>query len=545
MRKRCVTRTDGVPAERLESRLFFASSSTFAPLHPVVAGGANSPMVPTDYAMFVAAVTSPTPTPTPLPTPAPTPTPTPTEPPTPPVVPVSSVIRIDAGRGPHTDLSGRTWGRDEGFSGGSVTITPYEVANTIEDPLYYTRRWGNFEYHLSVPNGSYDVRLHFADPVYTTAGKRKFHVFAEGNLVLNRFDVAAYGGGKSALVRSLIVTVADASLDLKFQSVVDNAILSAIEVVPRNTTGWTAMTAAPVAVNDAQTASVNGRIYVLGGYDVNGRAVKTSNVYDPDADTWTKLADLPRPIVGGATAADGNTIWLAGGFIEDSPGKAPSNNVWKYDVTTGMWTAGPTLPKALAGAAMVRLGRKLRVFGGVDANGVDLADQYVLDLDFPQLGWRTSAPLPTARHHLAGVAIGGLIYAIGGQTGSDPVAGHVSDVHAYNWMTNTWSPVASLPLARSRIGSSTFVGPGNKIFVVGGSTNSTSADASALSDVVTYDPVTRTWAHREWMPGLRSGSVARFLTNRLIVATGSSGPNSPQSSTWTHLLSTVTSTPVS
>ena len=523
MRHRSANRTGGASAERLESRLFYSSSFP---------GAANSPMTPAQYVAFIAAVTSPTPTPTPAPTP--------TEPPTPPVVPVATVMRIDTGRGPHTDLSGRTWTRDEGFTGGNVSIAPYEVANTIEDPLYYTRRWGNFSYQLAVPNGAYDVRLHFADPVHTIGGKRKFNVFAEGNLVLNRFDVAAFGGGKAALVRSLIVNVADASLDLRFQGVVDNAILSAIEVVPRNPAGWTAMTPAPIATSDAHAAGVNGRMYVFGGYDATGRALRTSNVYDPDADTWTKLADLPRPIVGGATAADGNTVWLAGGFVDDSPGKAPSNNVWKYNATLDTWTAGPALPKALAGAAMVRMGRKLRVFGGVDANGVDLADHYVLDLNFPQLGWRTSAPLPVARHHLGGAALGGKVYAVGGQQGDDPTTGHVADVHAYDWVTNTWSPVASLPLARSHVASSTFVGPGNKLFVVGGSTNST-ADSNALSDVMSYDPVTRTWTRREWMPGLRSGSVARFLTNRLIVTTGSSNPGSPQSSTWTHLLA-VTST---
>ncbi len=59
--------------------------------------------------------------------------------------PVGSVLRIDAGRGPHTDLSGRTWSRDEGFAGGTVSVSPYEVGNTFEDPLYYTRRWGNFD----------------------------------------------------------------------------------------------------------------------------------------------------------------------------------------------------------------------------------------------------------------------------------------------------------------------------------------------------------------------------------------------------------------
>jgi N-acetylneuraminic acid mutarotase len=389
---------------------------------------------------------------------------------------------------------------------------------------------------LQVPGGTYDVRLHFADPVHTTGGKRKFNVYAESNLVLNRFDVAGYGGGKAKLVRSLIVNVADGALDLRFRGVVDNAILSAIEVVPRNPDGWTGMTAAPRGTTESMAAAISGKMYVFGGFfDTGVQALRASNVYDPDADTWTKIADLPRPITGGATAADGNTVWLAGGIAHDASGKLPQASVWKYDSIRDAWTAGPALPKALANAAMVRVGRKLRVFGGVDASGVDSADQYVLDLDLPQLGWRTSAPLPVARHHLGATVVNGKVYAIGGQRGADPVAGRVTDVDVYDWVTNRWTSAAPLPIARSHIGSSTFVGLGNKITVAGGVTNGASA-ASILSDVIEYNPATNAWSHKEWMPSLRSAPVARILANRLVVTTGASGPTSPEATTWTLLL---------
>src|SRR5262245_54950810 len=108
-----------VVAEGLESRRMFASGA---------AGLYDTPMTAAKWSAFTASVASAVDEPPPT------------------TAPVASVIRIDTGRGPHTDLRGRTWARDEGFViGGTTSITPYEVARTFEDPLYYTRRWGNFD----------------------------------------------------------------------------------------------------------------------------------------------------------------------------------------------------------------------------------------------------------------------------------------------------------------------------------------------------------------------------------------------------------------
>jgi N-acetylneuraminic acid mutarotase len=514
--------------ELLESRTVLSSG--------VVTLIYDMPMRATEYAAVLAAAAA-TPTATPTPTPAPAPTPIPTSEPTPtpeppPDVPVATVIRIDAGRGPHTDIKGRTWDRDEGFIGGNVTITPYEVANTFEDPLYYTRRWGSFDYSLPVANGTYDVRMHFADPVYKTAGKRQFSVFAEGNKVLNRFDVAGAAGGQSAVVRSTIVDVADGSLDLKFRNVLENAILSALEVIPRSPKGWTGMTPAPVATVESQAAAAKGKVYVLGGFDALGRALTSANAYDADSDTWTKIADLPRPITGAGTAADGGTIWMAGGYLGNLAAKTPTADVWKYDVTTDVWTPGPALPKGIAASTMVRLNRTLHVLGGTDLAGNDLTDHWVLDIDHPETGWRRATAMPTGRHHLGGFVLGDKVYAVGGQQGPNDATGSVATVEVYDWKTRLWSTAPSLPAPRSHIAASTFVAPNGHLLIAGGLTNGTTAP-SYDADIIEYDPKAKTWSQRTWMPGLRNAPVARALANRIIVTTGASGPGSPQTATWT------------
>ena len=127
-------------------------------------------------------------------------------------------LRIEVGSSTsYTDAAGQVWSSDRGFSGGTASTGVFDVANTADDKLYSTRRWGNFSYSLSVPNGTYRVRLHFADPLYTTAGKRKFDVFAEGKQLLNDFDVAANGGGRAAIVKTFNVNIQDHGQPVRYR----------------------------------------------------------------------------------------------------------------------------------------------------------------------------------------------------------------------------------------------------------------------------------------------------------------------------------------
>jgi fibronectin type 3 domain-containing protein len=166
-------------------------------------------------------------------------------------------VRINAAGSAFVDALGRSWVADTGFVGGSKTTTAYDVLGTTDDPLYYTRRFGNFNYNLALPDGAYKLNLHFADPVNTTAGKRKFDVFAEGKQILDDFDIAASGGGKTALVKGFNVNVTGGELNLKFASVLDNALLSAIEILPIGDTVAPSVPRRPTATGTQAGVALN------------------------------------------------------------------------------------------------------------------------------------------------------------------------------------------------------------------------------------------------------------------------------------------------
>lgn len=160
---------------------------------------------------------------------------------------VPTAIRINAG-GPAFTYSGENWSADQYSTGGSTYDDNAQIANTDNDQLYQSERFGEMSYAIPVNSGNYTVRLHFAEIFYTTPGSRVFNVNVEnGQGLLNNFDIVAdAGGGFTATVKQLAnINVTDGFLNINFTNVIDNAKLSGIEIL---STG-AATNHAPVLVN--------------------------------------------------------------------------------------------------------------------------------------------------------------------------------------------------------------------------------------------------------------------------------------------------------
>ncbi len=153
--------------------------------------------------------------------------------------PVTSVLyRVNAGGPDYTDAEGNLWLADAGYyNTGYAFSTGNAVSGTDKTPLYQTERWDEaaapeMAYSFAVDPGRYQVTLHFAE-IYdgiTGAGQRVFDVAAEGQLVLDDYDIFAAAGYLAAVAESFEVDVADGSLDVEFLHQVENPKISAIEV---------------------------------------------------------------------------------------------------------------------------------------------------------------------------------------------------------------------------------------------------------------------------------------------------------------------------
>ncbi|MBW1873361.1 MAG: hypothetical protein JRJ19_14930, partial [Deltaproteobacteria bacterium] len=118
-------------------------------------------------------------------------------------------LRINCGSNDY-DVNG--WERDDLFvSGGADWINPDTVdtsgvENAAPPDVYKSVRHASpHSFSFSIPDGSYLLRLHFADK-YTG---RSMNYFVEGQQILTNFDIASEVGINKALVKDFQVTISD------------------------------------------------------------------------------------------------------------------------------------------------------------------------------------------------------------------------------------------------------------------------------------------------------------------------------------------------
>ncbi len=186
----------------------------------------------------------------------------------------TSPVRINAGGGAYTTVTGANFVADTSFSGGSTYSITQSISGTNDPALYQNERWGQFTYTIPVPNGTYDVRFHFAELYYGTAvsgscvGKRIF-----GMDVLNtptspdiqNLDICALVGPRAALIMTVSgVQVTNGAVTVKsVYGSVDDPEVTAIEVVPavagpptvKSTTPLSGATAVAISAQPTATFS--------------------------------------------------------------------------------------------------------------------------------------------------------------------------------------------------------------------------------------------------------------------------------------------------
>ena len=143
---------------------------------------------------------------------------------------------VNAGGPKYTDGQGIIYRGNTQFSIGYASTTTAAIAGTTDDRLYQSERFGDISYAIPVENGDYLVTLKFAEIYWTQAGQRLFNVLIEGVKVISKLDLVAKVGPDTAYDVTVPVHVTDGQLNIKFQSVVDYAKVSAIMVQAKGVT---------------------------------------------------------------------------------------------------------------------------------------------------------------------------------------------------------------------------------------------------------------------------------------------------------------------
>jgi hypothetical protein len=139
------------------------------------------------------------------------------------------------------DHDGERWRADDYFFGGYSSTERRKVTGAKDPELFGTERFGHFSYSIPVDKrGSYTVILHFAEMYYGPqlpgkggVGDRIFHVFCNGQTLLQDFDIYKEGGSMKVVTKTFsnIRPSANGKINLTFEPVVNNATVSGIEVL--------------------------------------------------------------------------------------------------------------------------------------------------------------------------------------------------------------------------------------------------------------------------------------------------------------------------
>lgn len=163
--------------------------------------------------------------------------------------------------------------------------------------------------------------------------------------------------------------------------------------------------------------------------------------------------------------------------------------------------------RAAGGAAVVE--GRIHVVGGSlsDAANTPVHEAYDPATDT----WQTLAPIPTARDHLAVVAMDGRTLALGGRVNGDP-AFNLAVTEIYDPATDSWTEAAPMPTARSGVASAVL---DDRVYVFGGETRRITFDT-----VEAYDPAADDWTSLAPMPTARHGFGAIAHEGRIHTITG-------------------------
>jgi hypothetical protein len=145
-------------------------------------------------------------------------------------------VRILCSSHSRLDRNGSLWQADQYFSGGRIA----ELAESIRDPGFgdfSSYRTGNFDYAIPLAEGSYRVRLLFAEPVIgreRATQEGLFDVYCNGRTLASRLDIFTEAGGPYRVVEKIFRRVqpdAQGKIQLSFVPVRSYAVLLAIEVL--------------------------------------------------------------------------------------------------------------------------------------------------------------------------------------------------------------------------------------------------------------------------------------------------------------------------
>jgi N-acetylneuraminic acid mutarotase len=320
-------------------------------------------------------------------------------------------------------------------------------------------------------------------------------------------------------------------------------------------TPWQFVADMPLDLFGAAGASDGTFFYSAGGYSFStSTTLAVFNRYDPVANTWTPLPEMPQAAI--MTSAvyypPTNKIYVFGG--QDSADGTNYDITRIYDIASNSWTTGAPMPDvhSFAASGYSPATGKVYILSGYNTGFVDSAQPNTWEYDPATDTWTdltATAPFPHPAGGFAFGVINGKLYVAGGRDAADIL---INLIWEYDPVANTYTSKANMPpVSPNAPGSAValdalFVfGGGNPFIAAARSTTQKGAAHSnedgfvrrafnpaalkgeprlpgTASYAYVYDPATDTWRNYTHMNERRSFPAGGFIanSNKVIVSGG-------------------------
>jgi hypothetical protein len=279
---------------------------------------------------------------------------------------------------------------------------------------------------------------------------------------------------------------------------------------------WARLDDAPSSRTEVTSAPLGTEIYVVGGFSPEGSTVSTVEIFDTDTGEWSEGPDLPVGLNHAMAVSAADTIYVIGGyrgFLTDV-----SMDVYRLEGDT--WQEMSPMPEGRAAAAVAVVEDAVYVAGGMGAHeghSHSLVEDDMLVYNTSSDTWSTTTGPPTPREHVAGTAVDGLVYVMGGRDGVE----NLDAAEVYNPDADEWSPVDELPTARAGLG---VVAACERYVIAVGGERIAEGESGVYEEVEAYDVEADTWHTLPPLPTARHGLGADAVGATLYVLAGGPSP---------------------
>ena len=218
--------------------------------------------------------------------------------------------------------------------------------------------------------------------------------------------------------------------------------------------GWKRLAPAPTERTEVAAGTAGGRIYIAGGFVAPGRSVALVEVYDPATDSYSRAPDLPVAVNHAMAASLDGVVYVLGGYTGETDLSAPTGRV--FALRGGWWEELPPMPEVRAAGGAAAIGNRIYVAGGVGPRGLATS---TLVYDVAAGSWSEAPGVPTPREHLGVATDGRRLYVVGGRPPNTARA------EAFDPATASWERLPDMPTPRGGLAAA---GTSNGLIVAAG-----------------------------------------------------------------------------